>query len=312
MIAHTEACSIKWGVRCIEEVAINPLLFHFQIIIIIPLIRFTIVHNQKEVIMRLALFLALIPVSIWIARGGVVGKEVEYSADGVTLKGYVAYDDKAKEKRPGVLVVHEWWGHNDYARKRATMLAELGYIALAVDMYGDGKQANHPDDAGKFAGEVMKNMPQMKARFMAAMDVLKKHEAVDPTRVAAIGYCFGGGVVLAMAREGADLKGVASFHGTLATQSPAEKGMVKAQILVCNGADDKFVSADDIKNFKAEMKSAGADFKFVNYAGAVHSFTNPAATESGKKFNLPIAYNEKADKKSWADMQGFFKKIFKK
>ncbi|MEK7671579.1 MAG: dienelactone hydrolase family protein, partial [Bacteroidota bacterium] len=129
--------------------------------------------------MRLALFLALIPAGIWIARGGVVGKEVEYSADGVTLKGYIAYDDKAKEKRPGVLVVHEWWGHNDYARKRATMLAELGYIALAVDMYGDGKQANHPDDAGKFAGEVMKNMPQMKARFMAAMDVLKKHEAVD-------------------------------------------------------------------------------------------------------------------------------------
>ena len=156
------------------------------------------------------------------------------------------------------------------------------------------------------------NMPVMKARFMAAMDFLRADEHVDPARIAAIGYCFGGGVVLAMAREGVDLKAVASFHGTLATQHPAKKGKVKTKILVCNGADDKFVSAEDIKKFKEEMKAASADFKFVNYAGAVHSFTNPASTETGKKFNIPIAYNEKADKQSGAEMEVLFKKVFRK
>jgi dienelactone hydrolase len=249
---------------------------------------------------------------ITISRAAVVGKPVEYAADSVTLKGYIAFDDKFTGKRPGILVVHEWWGHNEYARKRADMLAELGYVALAVDMYGDGKQANHPDDAGKFAGEVMKNMPAMKARFLAALTLLKRSEDVDPANIGAIGYCFGGGVVLGMAREGADLKGVVSFHGSLATQSPAQKGRVKAKILVCNGAADKFVSEESIKEIKAEMKAAKVDFKFVNYPDAIHSFTNPASTELGKKFNLPLAYNEKADKKSWADMQEFFKRVFKK
>jgi dienelactone hydrolase len=261
--------------------------------------------------MRFAL-LAFMLLGVVASRAGVVGKPVEYSADGVTLKGYIAYDDKITDKRPGILVVHEWWGHNEYARKRADMLAALGYVALAVDMYGDGKQAAHPDDAGKFAGEVMKNMPAMKARFAAAEDLLKQHESVDPTQIGAIGYCFGGGVVLGMARSGADLKGVVSFHGSLATQGPAGEGSVKAKILVCNGEDDKFISAEDIKSFKSEMKSAKVDFKFINYPGAIHSFTNPGSTEMGKKFNLPLAYNEKADKKSWADMQGFFKRVFKK
>jgi len=247
-----------------------------------------------------------------IARAGIVGKDVEYKADTLVMKGYLAYDDKVAGKRPGVLVVHEWWGHNEYARQRAEMLAELGYVALAVDMYGNGKQAGHPDDAAKFAGEVMNNMSSMKARFLAAMEVLKRDEHVDPTRLGAIGYCFGGGVVLAMAREGVDLKAVVSFHGSLRTQHPAEKGKVKARILVCNGADDQFVTAEEIKKFKDEMKAAGADFKFVNYAGAVHSFTNPQATELGKKFNLPLAYNEKADKESWAEMQALFRRAFKK
>lgn len=257
-------------------------------------------------------FLALVLMGVVMSRAAVVGKQVEYAAGGVTLKGYIAYDDKLTIKRPGILVVHEWWGLNDHARKRADMLAELGYVALAVDMYGDGKQADHPDDAGKFAGEVMKNMPVMKARFLAALDLLKQSEVVDPANIGAIGYCFGGGVVLGMAREGADLKGVVSFHGSLATQSPAQKGRVKAKILVCNGAADKFVPAESIKEFKAEMNKAKVDFKLINYPDAVHSFTNPAATEMGKKFNLPLAYNEKADKKSWADMQEFFKRVFKK
>lgn len=258
-----------------------------------------------------ALF-ALFLVATVTSHAAVVGKPVEYSADGVTLKGYIAYDDKNTGKRPGILVVHEWWGHNEHARKRAEMLAGLGYVALAVDMYGDGKKADHPDDAGKFAGEVMSNLPAMKARFTAALDLLKKQESVDTTRIGAIGFCFGGGVVLGMAREGIDLKGVVTFHGSLATQTPAGKGEVKAKILVCNGADDKFTSAEAIKGFKEEMRAAGADFTFINYPGAVHSFTNPAATALGKKFNMPLAYNEKADKKSWQDMRKFFEKVFKK
>jgi len=246
------------------------------------------------------------------ARAGVVGKEVSYSADSVTMKGYIAFDDSVKVKRPGILVVHEWWGINDFARKRATMLAELGYVALALDMYGDGKSATHPDDAGKFAGAVMKNMPVMKARFLDALELLKKDEHVDASQIGAIGYCFGGGVVLNMAREGTDLKAVVSFHGSLATQHRAEKGSVKAKVLVCNGADDKFETAEDIKMLKSEMTSAAPDFKFVNYPGAIHAFTNPDATELGKKFNMAIAYNESADKKSWSEMEKWFKNAFSK
>lgn len=237
---------------------------------------------------------------------------VEYTAGGVALKGYLAYDEGFKGKRPGVLVVHEWWGQNAYARKRARMLAELGYTALAVDMYGEGKQAMHPDDAGKFATEVMKHFnDDGKARFIAAEDFLKKQPTVDPSRIAAIGYCFGGGVVLNMARQGADLKAVASFHGSLAAVKPAEPGMVRAKLRVYNGADDKFTTQEAIEAFKKEMTEAKVDFKFINYPGAVHSFTNPDATELGKKFNLPLAYNEKADKESWADMQAFFKETLK-
>lgn len=261
--------------------------------------------------MRL-IFIVLMLFGAATLRAGVVGKEVTYTADTLTMKGYIAYNDSMSGKSPGVLVVHEWWGHNDYARSRAEILAGLGYVALAVDMYGNGKQASHPDDAGKFAGEVLGNMPAMKARFAAALEFLKKDEHVDPTQISAIGYCFGGSVVLTMAREGADLKAVVSFHGSLATEHPAENGIVKAKVLACNGADDKFISAAGIKNFKEEMKSAGVDFNFINYPGALHGFTNRAATELGKKFNLPIAYNESADKKSWAEMQKLFKKVFRK
>ena len=194
----------------------------------------------------------------------------------------------------------------------ADMLAELGYVALAVDMYGDGKQADNPTDAGKLAGEIMKNPSVLKERFSAAMDFLRNDEHVDASQIGAIGYCFGGGVVLAMARTGINLKAAVCFHGSLATQNTVKKGDVKARILVCNGAADKFISADDVKKFKAEMKSADVDFKFVDYPGATHAFTNPAATELGKKFNIPIAYNEKADKRSWSEMQKLFKRVFKK
>jgi len=246
------------------------------------------------------------------AKPDIEGKEVSYRAEGVEMKGYMAFDRNVTGKRPGVLVVHEWWGHNEYARKRARMLAEMGYTALAVDMYGGGKQAMHPDDAGKFSSELMKDFDTAKARFIAAMDFLKKQPTVDPGRIAAIGYCFGGGVVLNMVRQGVDLRGVASFHGGLTAVKPAHKGEVKARILVLNGADDKFVTPEQIEAFKQEMKNAGADFRFIEYPGAIHSFTNPDADEYAKKFNLPLGYNAEADKKSWEELGKFLEKVFKK
>jgi dienelactone hydrolase len=256
--------------------------------------------------------LVLLPVLAYASGQHIKGKEVEYEAQGTVLKGYIAYDEDIKGKRPGVLVVHEWWGLNDYARKRAIMLAGLGYTALAVDMYGGGKVAQHPEDAGKFSSEVMKNMDVAKARFMAALDFLKQQPTADPDQIAAIGYCFGGGVVLQMAREGVDLKGVVSFHGSLATKEPAKPGTVKAKILVFQGGDDQFVTTEQVEKFKQEMKEAGADFHVVVYPGAKHSFTNPEADAYAKKFNLPLGYNAEADKESWSEMQKFFNGIFHK
>jgi dienelactone hydrolase len=256
-----------------------------------------------------AIFTLLASSSAWAK---VTGREVEYRSGDTVLKGYLAENSATKGKRPAVLVVHEWWGHNEYARKRARMLAELGYVALAVDMFGDGKTAQHPDDAGKFAGEVMKNKAVGEARFNAALDYVKQLPEVDPGRIAAIGYCFGGGVVLHMARTGADLKGVASFHGSLATDSPAQPGSVKARVLVFNGEADKMIPPDQVTAFKEEMTKAGASFRYVGYPGVLHSFTNPDADSYAKKFNLPLAYNKKADQNSWAEMEKFLKEIFRK
>lgn len=247
-----------------------------------------------------------------VTKHDVEGKEVNYSAKDVVMKGYLAWDKNVKGKRPGVLVVHEWWGLNDYARRRARMLAELGYTALAVDMYGGGKQALHPDDASKFSSELMKNFDTAEARFMAALDHLKAQDTVEPDKIAAIGYCFGGGVVLNMARQGVDLKGVASFHGNLTAVKPARPGEIKARILVMQGGDDKFATTEQIEAFKKEMKNAGAHFRVIVYPGAMHSFTNPDADKYGKEFNLPLAYNAKADKESWAELKKFLKAIFKK
>lgn len=260
---------------------------------------------MKQILMMV---LTLLISSAAIAE--VTGKEVTYSADGTTLKGYLATDTAKKGKRPGVLVVHEWWGQNEYARKRARMLAELGYTALALDMYGNGKTADHPEDAGKFAGEVRSNMPVAEDRFNAALKLLKSQPEVDPNEIAAIGYCFGGGVVLEMARRGVDLKGVVSFHGSLGTAEPAQPGEVKAKVLVLNGDADPFTKPEQIAAFKHEMDAAGVDYKFIGYPGARHSFTNPDADIFGKKFNLPLAYNAEADRQSWAEMQKFFNRIF--
>ncbi len=247
------------------------------------------------------------------ACGGqrIKGEEVTYTANGVTLKGFLAYDASKPGKRPGILVVHEWWGHNEYARRRAKMLAELGYTALALDMFGDGKQAHHPDDAGKFAGDVMKDFDNAKARFHAAQEVLMKHNTVDGGKIAAIGYCFGGAVVLNMARQGADLKGAVSFHGSLGAVKPAKKGDIKARLLVLHGGADKFTTDEGLAAFKKEMADAGADLSFTAYPGALHAFTNPDADEYAKKFNIPLGYNADADRKSWEEMKSFLTAIFK-
>ena len=243
-------------------------------------------------------------------KADIRGQEVTYTAGEATFKGYIAYDAAKTGKRPGVLVVHEWWGHNEYARKRAKMLAELGYTALAVDMFGDGKQAAHPDDAGKFASEVFQNMDGARTRFLAGWNLLAAHESVDPEKMGAIGYCFGGGIVLNMARAGVDLDAVASFHGSLGAAVPIAPGGVKARVLVCNGADDSFVTPEQIEAFKKEMSDAGVNYLFRSYPGAKHGFTNPEADRFGREFNIPLAYNAAADSASWADMKSFLASTF--
>ena len=247
-----------------------------------------------------------------ITSAEVTGKEVSYTAGDTTMKGYLALDESDSKQRPAVLVVHEWWGHNDYARKRAVMLAELGYVALAVDMYGEGKTAEHPKDAGAFAGAVMKDMETGEARFRAALEFVKSQPQVDSEQVAAIGYCFGGAIVLHMARIGMDLDAVASFHGNLSPKAEAKEGQVKARILVCHGEADSFIPAEQVEAFQREMNDAGADYRFESYPEAVHGFTNPGATELGKKFGINLAYQEEADRKSWASLEALLKEVFGK
>lgn len=237
---------------------------------------------------------------------------VDYRAGDVPLKGYLVWDDKFAGKRPGVLVVHEFWGLNDYARSRAKMLAELGYTALAVDMYGDGKVGKHPAEATAFMKEATANAEVAKARFLAAKTLLEQQPGVDAQRIAAIGYCFGGGVVLAMARAGVDLDAVVSFHGLLGTTTPAQPGQVKAQVLVETGADDPMAPPADVAAFESEMKAAGANYKVDVYPKTTHGFTNPGADAAARQYGSPVAYNADADRKSWAAMQDLFKRVFAK
>jgi dienelactone hydrolase len=244
------------------------------------------------------------------AVDGVTGKEVSYEVGGVTFNGYLAFDRTQVGQRPGVLVVHEWWGHNEYARKRADMLAGMGYTALALDMYGDGKQASHPADAEKFMLEVFADMDVAVARFAAAQELLQAHPTTDPKRTAAIGYCFGGAVVLHMARSGLDLDGVASFHGNLATESPAAPGVVRASVLVLHGGSDPFVPDEQLAAFRAEMDAAGVDYEVVVYADAKHSFTNPGSTSIGEAEGMPLEYDASADERSWARLDAFLEDVF--
>jgi dienelactone hydrolase len=243
-------------------------------------------------------------------KSTIVGKEVSYTgADGVLQKGYVAYDESLKNERPAIIIVHEWWGSNAYVRMRADMLARLGYIAIALDMYGEGKQGITPAEAIALATPFYKDPQLAKSRIEAAVEKIKTYPETDTSKIAAIGYCFGGSMVLNAAKLGMDFKGVVSFHGGLAGV-PAEDGMTKANILICHGAADKLISEEELKAFRENLDEKKVSYTFIAYPDATHAFSNPAATASGKKFGIPIAYNAAADKKSWEDMKAFFKAIF--
>lgn len=236
-------------------------------------------------------------------------ENITYTADTVTMNGYVAYNQNDTRKRPIVVIIPEWWGLNDYAKGRARQLAELGYLTIAIDVYGNGQTADNPDKAKSLAMPFYQNPAMCKQRFDAALGKIKTYPMADTSRIAAIGYCFGGGMVLNLARKGEDIKGVVSFHGSL-LGTPANKDLLKAAILVCHGEADPFVPATEVQEFKKQMDSIGASYTFKGYAGATHAFTNPGATEMGKKFSLPIAYNAAADTASFKDMQEFLTKLF--
>jgi dienelactone hydrolase len=235
-------------------------------------------------------------------------EQTSYEIDGTKYGGYVYYNSEQKGKRPGILVVHEWWGLNDYSRGRAKQLAELGYIAMAVDVFGKGKTAEDPTSAQNLAMPFYKNPALAKKLLDPAIDLLKTYPQTEPSKIGAIGYCFGGFVVLNAAKLGADLKGVVSFHGGLGGVKP-NKELIKADFLICHGAEDPMANPD-VDEFKKGMEDEGIDYTFKVYADATHAFSNPNATAKGEKFNMPIKYNEAADKASWNHMKEFFQKIF--
>jgi len=259
---------------------------------------------KRMVSMVVLLFLVSVPV---VVDAKIATKVVEYRHGDVVLEGYLAYPQFMKGRRPGVLVVHEWMGLNDYTKKRAEQLAQLGYVAFAVDMYGKGVRAKDAKEAGALAGKYKGDRPLMRSRALAGLEALKGQPRVDPSRIAAIGYCFGGTTVLELARSGAEVAGVVSFHGGLDAPIPAEPGRVKAKVLVLHGGDDPLVPPDQVNGFEDEMRKAGVDWQLVAYGGAVHSFTNP---QSGNDPSKGVAYDARADRRSWRAMRDFFEEIF--
>ena len=239
-------------------------------------------------------------------QGAIHTETVDYKQGDTTLEGFLAYDDSISGKRPGVLVVHQWFGLTDYEKRRATMLAQLGYVAFCADIYGKDARPKNVQEAGAQAGKFKSDRALLRARVNAALDVLEKNELVDTTRVAAIGYCFGGTTVIELARSGADLNGVVSFHGGLDSPTPADGKNIKCKVLVLAGADDPFQKPEDLTAFESEMRDNKVDWQIVFYGGAVHAFTqpNPGFVNAGAK------YNEKADKRSWEAMKTFFAEIF--
>ena len=247
------------------------------------------------------------------ARAAIKEEPVTYKDGETTMKGFVVYDDAKKGKRPGIVLVHEWWGITKHIHNEARRFAREGYTAFIADMFGDGKTADNPKDAGALAGSVMKNPKAMESRFNAARAELAKHPSVNGSKIGASGYCFGGAVVINMARAGADLGAVAGFHASLGLNTPAPTpGTVKAKVLVLNGADDPFVKPEQYAALKQDMEAAKADYRVVEYPGAVHAITNPEATAAGKKFNLPLRYDAKANKEAKAEADKLFAATLKK
>lgn len=248
---------------------------------------------------------------LMLANAGVKTEEIVYSYNDTKLKGYLAFDDSKLGKRPGILVVHEWWGHNDHARNRAKMLAEAGYTALALDMYGDEKLANHPKKAAEFMNAAFSNWSESKARYNKAMEVLKSHKTVESTQIGSIGFCFGGAVSIRMARGGSNLKGIVAFHSALPIEPAITKNSMHSAVLIINGSEDGFLKPEAVSNFSRDLFKANVDFTYMNLKGVRHSFTNPQADEFGKKFNIKeLKYNQQADELAWATMLQFFKRVF--
>jgi dienelactone hydrolase len=242
------------------------------------------------------------------AHAAIKTEVIDYKDGDLALQGYLAWDDTKTAGAPGVLVIHEWWGHNDYARKRAEQLAGLGYVAFALDMYGKGVAATTPQEAGKLATPFYTDRALMRSRATAGLNILKARKEVDPQQIAAIGYCFGGSTALELARGGAELAGVVSFHGGLDFPNADDTKNIKGHVLICTGADDPMVTPDKVDAFEDQLRKAKIDYQINVYGGAVHAFTNPAADAH----NIPgIKYNEKADKRSFEAMKAFFGEIFK-
>jgi dienelactone hydrolase len=259
--------------------------------------------------MKLCLSVALLLAWAAAARAALHTEVIEYKHGDKVLEGYLAYDDSISGKRPGVLVAHEWTGHNPYVRQRAEQLARLGYVAFALDMYGKGVRAKDAKEAAQMASVYKNDRKLMRARAGAGLDVLRRQERVDPKQLAAIGYCFGGTTVLELARGGADLAGVVNFHGDLSTPHPEDAKQIKAKVLACHGADDPFVPPAQVAAFEDEMRKGGVDWQLIAYGDAVHSFTNPGA---GDDKSRGAAYNARADHRSWEAMKLFFGEIFSK
>ena len=253
---------------------------------------------------HLLICIALLLTSL-VSQAAVRTQELTYTVGDREFTGYFAWDADQEGERPGVLVLHEWWGHNDYARRRARMLAQLGYSALALDMYGSGKVAEHPQDAQSFMQELTDDMDVAERRFDKAHDLLRAHPTVDADQTAAIGYCMGGGLALYMARTGRDLDAVVSFHGSLGTQADVPPGGIEAALLVLTGGADPFVPEAQIEAFRQTMEQAGVTYAVHVYPDAKHAFTNPEADRLGREFDLPLAYSSEADADSWQRMKRF-------